>query len=148
MSDTPMPLSLYQKDFYAWTQEQSHALAGQNSENLDWKNLAEEIADLGNRHYDQLSYRLSILIGHLLKWKYQPNIQSNSWKATIREQRRKIIRLLQRNPGLKNRLEEAFAEAWLDGRDLAIRETGLDDGAFPEDCPFCLSQIQDDHYWP
>jgi hypothetical protein len=143
-----MNQSLYETDFYSWTQQQAQALANQEIELLDWQNLAEELADLGNRHYDQLNSRLSILIGHLLKWKYQPNHRSNSWKATIREQRRKIERLLQRNPGLKSRWLEAFTEAWLDGRDLAIRETGLDDAVFPENCPFSASQIQDTEYWP
>lgn len=138
---------LYETDFYTWTQEQCQALLNRQVNSLDWQHLAEEIGDLGNRHYDQLSSRLSILIGHLLKWKYQPANRSNSWKATIREQRRKIDRLLERNPGLNNKWNEALEEAWLDGKDLAIRETGLDDQDFPEECPFSSFQIQDSNYF-
>jgi hypothetical protein len=139
---------LYERDFYSWTQEQADALAKRRVDLLDWRYLAEELKDLGNRHYDQLSSRLSILIAHLLKWQYQPSHQSNSWRATIREQRRKLERLLQRNPGLKNRWTEALDDAWLDGRDLAIQETGLDDSIFPENCPFSTLQLQNPDYWP
>ncbi|MBJ7901317.1 MAG: DUF29 family protein [Cyanobacteria bacterium RI_101] len=140
--------SLYEQDFYSWTQEQAQALTQRRSESLDWEHLAEELADLGNRHYDQLSSRLAVLVGHLLKWKYQPECQGSSWRATIREQRRKINRLLQKNPGLKGRWQEAWEEAWLDGRDLAIRETELDESIFPETPCFDSEQVRDENYWP
>jgi len=140
--------SLYDQDFYTWTEEQAKALAHRQIERLDWENLAEELSDLGNRHYDQLGSRLAVLIGHLLKWKYQPERQGSSWRATIREQRRKIDRLLQKNPGLKSRWQEAWKEAWLDGRDLAIRETGLDESTFPETPCFDAEQVRDENYWP
>jgi ribosomal protein L29 len=103
-----MNSSLYEQDFYTWSKEQSKALTNHQVDSLDWEYLAEELADLGNRHYDQLNSRLAVLIGHLLKWKYQPKRQSHSWKATIREQRRKIARLLQRNSGLKSCWQEAL----------------------------------------
>lgn len=140
--------SLYERDFYTWAHQQARALAAHEVEQLDWQYLAEELADLGNRHYDQLGSRLAVLIGHLLKWKYQPERQGNSWRATVREQRRKIDRLLERNPGLKSRWDEALEEAWLDGRDLAIRETGLAESMFPESPCFTADQIRDPNYWP
>ena len=139
---------LYEQDFYTWTEQQAQALAQRRVESLDWEHLAEELADLGNRHYDQLGSRLAVLIGHLLKWKYQPEHQGSSWRATIREQRRKISRLLHKNPGLKSRWQEAWEEAWLDGRDLAIRETGMDESIFPEIPCFDSEQVQDEGYWP
>ena len=72
---------LYEQDFYTWTEQQAQALAQRRVESLDWEHLAEELADLGNRHYDQLGSRLAVLIGHLLKWKYQPEHQGSSWRA-------------------------------------------------------------------
>jgi hypothetical protein len=140
--------SLYEQDFYTWAREQAQALSLQQVERLDWDHLAEELLDLGNRHYDQLSSRLAILIAHLLRWTYQPDGQGSSWRATIREQRRRIDRLLQKNPGLNSRWSEAWEEAWLDGRDLAIRETGLDESIFPETPCFTPHQVRDTNYWP
>lgn len=42
-----MTLTPYEKDFYAWTQEQAHLLRTGQLDKLDWQNLAEEIADMG-----------------------------------------------------------------------------------------------------
>ncbi|QUS59956.1 DUF29 domain-containing protein [Synechocystis sp. PCC 7338] len=75
---------------------------------------------------------------------YQPERQGNSRQATIREQRRQIDRLLHKNSGLKGR----WQEAWLDGRDLAIRETGLDESILPETPCFNAEQVRDEGYWP
>ena len=44
--------SLYDEDFFAWSQQQAEALRaaarGGWNQPLDWHNLAEEIEDLGN----------------------------------------------------------------------------------------------------
>ena len=143
-----MPETLYEQDFYSWILYQADLLRQGRFEQLDLSHLVEELEDLGNRHYDQLESRLAILIGHLLTRKYRPEGQGSSWRAMIREQRRKIDRLLEKNPGLKSRWQEAWEEAWLDSRDLAIRETGLDESIFPEMPCFDHQQVRDTHYWP
>jgi hypothetical protein len=50
---------------------------------------------------------------------------------------------------LKNptHLEQALEDGWDDGRDLAIRETGLDPDLFPEDNPYSLEQLLDSNFW-
>jgi hypothetical protein len=80
-------VSQYEQDFYAWTQEQSELLRLAQWQGLDIENLVEEILSLGRQQKQQLRNRLGILIGHLLKWDYQPQLRSKSWRATIREQR-------------------------------------------------------------
>lgn len=45
-------------------------------------------------------------------------------------------------------MRDAIKSAWDDGRDLAIRETGLDPDRFPVDCVYTLEQLLDDHAWP
>jgi hypothetical protein len=47
--------------------------------------LVEEIVSLGRQQKQELRNRLGVLIGHLLKWDYQPELRGKSWKATIRE---------------------------------------------------------------
>ncbi len=143
-----MPLTPYEQDFYTWALEQSELLRRRCFEQVDWANVVEELADLGNRHYDQLESRLTQLIAHLLKWQVQHWKQTNSWRATIRVQRSAIAKLLRRNPGLKARLTEAMVESWPEGRDLAIAETDLPDSQFPETCPFTLEQLLDESFWP
>ncbi|MDZ4760804.1 MAG: DUF29 domain-containing protein [Alphaproteobacteria bacterium] len=48
MPDT-LPASLYEADYFAWTQRQAALLRGQSGRGaaLDWDNLAEEIEDIG-----------------------------------------------------------------------------------------------------
>ncbi|BFM38294.1 DUF29 domain-containing protein [Synechocystis sp. LKSZ1] len=96
-----MTSALYDQDFYPWAQHQAELLAQKQFEQLDLQHLVEEIQDLGNRHYDQLESRLTVLIAHLLKWQVQHWKQTNSWRATIRAQRTALAKLLRRNPGLK-----------------------------------------------
>lgn len=146
---TAMPTpSLYETDFYAWTQEQASLLRKQCWSQLDLLNLIEEIESLGKQQRQELRNRLSVLIGHLLKWEYQSSNRSRSWLATIRVQRRDTLRLLKDNPSLKPYLEDALAEAYENGRDLAMGETDLPEQTFPVECPYSLTEILDDRFYP
>ncbi|WP_322096416.1 DUF29 domain-containing protein [Phormidium tenue] len=80
-----MAAKLYDTDFYAWTLEQSNLLNSGKWQELDIENLVEEIESLGKQQRQELRNCLGILIGHLLKWQYQPDNRSKSWKATIIE---------------------------------------------------------------
>lgn len=132
--------SLYDTDFYAWTQEQVDLLKTRQWDCLDTINLIEEIESLGRKERQELRNRLGILLGHLLKWEFQPESRSNSWLGTIREQRVQIRLLLEDSPSLKPYLEQAFADAYELGVALAIRETQLEPAIFPEICPYSLQQ--------
>jgi Domain of unknown function DUF29 len=112
--------SLYQQDFYGWTQWQTQALAQKQLSELDWQNLQEEVQALGRQEYRELVSRLSVLLGHLLKWQYQPERRSRSWFLTIREQRRAINR--------------------------ALRETDLPLRIFPANCPYKFEDIITDSF--
>jgi hypothetical protein len=141
-------MTTYNTDFYAWTQEQAQRLKTGQWENLDIENLAEEIESLGKREKQELRNRFRILLGHLLKWHYQPQQRSHSWQSTIREQRRRIIQHLEENPSLQPYLPEAFQLGFEDGVDLAIQETNLPEGTFPTTCPYTLDQALDAEFLP
>lgn len=133
--------ALYNSDFYGWTQKQAELLRQQKWHLLDLDNLIEEIESLGRQERRELVNRLSVLLGHLLKWQYQPEQRSNSWMATIREQRRQANDLLAENPSLKPQMAEILQQAYLNGLDLAVRETNLPYEALPSECPYSLEQI-------
>lgn len=139
---------LYEADFYAWTQEQVSLLRTQQWNELDVLNLIEEIEALGRKERQELRNRLGILLGHLLKWQFQPDKRSNSWLGTIREQRIQIKLLLEDSPSLKPYLEQALLDAYQLGLALAIRETDLDEQAFPEVCPYTLEQALNSEFLP
>lgn len=139
---------LYETDFHAWTQEQAELLREGQLSNLDREYIAEEIESLGKQQRQELENRFGVLLGHLLKWQFQPSHQNKSWIATIREQRRKIQRLLQQNPSLKPYLSEAIAEGFESGLALVIQETPLDYGDLPDICPYTAEQTLDNDFLP
>jgi predicted nucleic acid-binding Zn-ribbon protein len=133
--------TLYDQDFYAWTQRQVELLQAGRWNELDIENLIEEIESLGKQQRHELRNRLGVLLGHLLKWRYQPEARSRSWTATIREQRRRIQEHVQDNPSLKSYLPEAITRSYQDGLDLVERETPIEMETLPQTCPFSLSEI-------
>lgn len=140
--------SLYETDFYAWTQQQIKLLKAQAWESLDAQNLIEELEDLGRRSRQELRNCLAVLLGHLLKWQFQPQQRGNSWLATVREQRDQITLLLDENPSLKPYLPEALTIAYKFGLSLAVRETGLPYETFPSECPYTLEEVLDETFLP
>jgi hypothetical protein len=140
--------NLYESDFYAWTLEQVSLLRNQQWAQVDVPNLIEEIESLGKQQRQELRNRLGVLIGHLLKWEFQPQQRSRSWLATLRIQRLDISELLEDNPSLKPYLEEALQKAYMKGVALAVAETNLPERTFPEDCPYNLSELLSDRFFP
>ena len=141
-------LNRYDVDFYGWTQEQAVLLRQQQFSQVDWPNLIDEVESLGKQQRQELRNRLSVLLGHLLKWHYQPQRRSRSWLATLRIQRLDIADLLEDNPSLKPYLEEALPRAYRKGVELAVGETNLPHRRFPADCPYPLADILDSRFYP
>ena len=143
--------NLYDKDFYAWTQEQAKLINEKIFAKLDLTHLQEELISMGASEKRELGSRLEQLLMHLLKWKYQPTyINKKSWERTIKEQRKKLQIHLKDNPSLKN--PKTFNERFLDAYDTAIlraaEETGLDESVFPVNCEWSVEQILTDDFYP
>lgn len=141
-------LSLYEKDFYAWTQEQAKFIKEKAFDKLDVVHLFDEVESMGISEERSLESRLEILLMHLLKWKYQPGKISNSWKYTIKEQRIRIHRLLKKMPSLKGKTLEALFAAYDVARIKAANETGINEKIFPLHLEWVLEDILDDDFYP
>jgi hypothetical protein len=139
---------LYDEDFILWTEQQATLLRRRadgdlvNDAELDWRNLAEEIEAVGGNTRRELRNRLTRLLQHLLKWQYQPELRSRSWRATIRTQRQEIEDLLADNPSLRGKLPEFITAAYPRARAAALDETGLLE--LPEELPFAVEQALGD----
>jgi len=142
-------MSNYDTDFYQWTQTQAAALAAGHLGKLDLANLAEEIESLGKRDWRELSSRLEILVMHLLKCRYQPELRGTStWGSTIRTQRRDIAKLLRQSPSLRRQVAGCIIEDYSAVRQDAADETRLPLATFPEVCPWTAAQVLDLDYYP
>jgi Domain of unknown function DUF29 len=131
----------YEEDFYAWTMEQARLLRAGELAAIDAENVAEEIESMGKSDRREIESRLIVLLAHLLKWQLQPEMRSKSGSGTIREQRRRIERLLRESPSLRPTVPEAVAEAYAEAREDAVEEGGLPENAFPVACPFTAEQV-------
>ncbi|CAH9018630.1 DUF29 domain-containing protein [Candidatus Nitrosacidococcus sp. I8] len=144
-------MSTYESDFYGWTQETAQLLRQQRFNEIDLAALIEEVEDMGKSEWRELKNRFIVLIAHLLKWQYQPEHRSNSWKSTIKDQRLRISRLLRENPSLKPKINETIIEAYESGVLQASIETNLDAEIFPthfEQTNWTIEQILDDVFYP
>ncbi|HLB99535.1 MAG TPA: DUF29 domain-containing protein, partial [Acetobacteraceae bacterium] len=96
-----MSNSLYDRDFYAWANEQAALLRAGRLAEADLENIAEEIESMGRSEKRELNSRLRVLLMHLLKWRHQPMLRSKRWSNTIAAQRDDIVDHLADNPSLK-----------------------------------------------
>jgi hypothetical protein len=140
--------TLYDTDFFKWTQEQAAALAAGKAQDLDWANLAEEIESLGKRDRDKLRSYLEGLLVHLLKWAYQPDYRSRSWRDSVEENRARVPDCLAESPSLRPQLPELMAWAYRHARLKAARQTRMSLATFPERCPWTPEQVMDEDFWP
>jgi hypothetical protein len=68
--------------------------------------------------------------------------------ATIQVQRLDVSELLEENPSLKAYLEEALQKAYAKGVLLGVKETELPSGTFSIECPYSLTEILDNSFYP
>ncbi|MBP2304156.1 DUF29 family protein [Azospirillum melinis] len=143
----------YDEDFYAWTQAQAQELrragAERNNAPVDWENVAEEIESMGRSQKSEIDHRLGVLLVHLLKWMFCPDLRERcerGWRLTVREQRKKLIREIKDSPSLRPYIVNVFAEVYSDARLRAAVEADTPDGHFPVELPFTLDQALDPAY--
>ena len=139
---------LYKADFNLWLRETVNLLRKGEVEKLDIENLAEEIEDIGNNRKDALESNLIRVLQYLLKWKYQPQKRTNSWKASITEHSLRLNKALKKSPSLKPYFQDVFGECYQDARLITSQETGLDICIFPETCPFEQVNVLNPQYLP
>lgn len=140
--------TLYDTDYYSWTQQQAALLRDGRLDELDITNLIEEIDDMGKSQRNQLENRLKQLLLHLLKWHYQPLMITHSWEYSIIEQRFKVARVIKENPGLKPQIPELLGAAYVLARLGAAKQTSMDITVFPKVCPWDSEQLIDEEFFP
>ncbi|PSP17681.1 MAG: DUF29 domain-containing protein [Cyanobacteria bacterium QS_8_64_29] len=139
---------LYQTDYLRWLDETIVRLCDGAYDALDCANLIEELADMGRSEKRALESNLRVVLQHLLKWHCQPEQRTGSWRATIREHRRRIRRQLTDSPSLRLHLQAQFEDEYAIARQLAADETELPLERFPASPPFAPEQAIDENFWP
>jgi hypothetical protein len=151
MSDT-----LYDTDFYEWTQEQSRRLrkaaSGRINVPIDWENVAEEIESLEKSNVSSARSHVARIIEHFLKLEHSPAAPPRSdWQHSITLHRSEVLMLLEDSPSIRGQLSNSLEKAWLSGRRfsrLGLQQDGIADEELPGTCPYAIEQVLDLDWFP
>jgi hypothetical protein len=140
--------TLYEEDFNLWLEETVNLLKTRQLSLIDYENLIEEIESMGKRDKKALESNLEQILMHLLKWQYQKNKRSNSWRYSIIEHRNRLKKDFRDSPSLKPYFDDVLEDCYQTAREFASEQTGLDIKTFPIDIPFTKEQILSSNYLP
>jgi hypothetical protein len=140
--------NLYDRDYYLWLSHTANLISEGKFSEIDAANLIEEIEDMGRSEKRAIESNLVVLLLHLLKYKYQLEKRSNSWKSSVREHRRRLRKAFSDSPSLKRHFEEVVDECYQDAREQAADETELPLDTFPQELPFTLAEVLNPDYLP
>jgi hypothetical protein len=135
--------SLYEEDFYAWTQQQAELLrrlptAGNE---IDLEHIAEEIEDLGRSDLRAARSLCQHIIEHLLKLEYSGlDEPADHWRDEIVEWRLQLEQILTRSIEAKLDLPAQYRTALRLLRRLERDVPGLM-SRLPHSCPYTFEQI-------
>ena len=136
------PKTLYDTDFYTWTQDQAarlRAMAGDNR--LDIEHLADEVADLGRSELNKVANHLRQMLTHLLLAAWLPEAPpAREWRGEALNHQIQAVRTF--TPGMRQHLD--LDEIWTDA--IGLANTKLRDHANPglpanPPCPLTLDEI-------
>ena len=126
--------------------EQARLLRSGEWKAVDVEHLAEEIEDMCKGVRCEWESRLKVLIVHLLKWVFQPELRGVSWQLPIQGQRDQLHELLADNPSLKNQMTASLERTYPRAVKRTALETSLIEETFPTECPFRLEDILNESF--
>jgi hypothetical protein len=134
---------LFETDHYAWL------LAGiEETTRLGLLEVAEYLSEMSRSEKRALSGHVVNLMLHLLKWRYQPEKRTRSWELSIKNARKEIDYLLDKNPSMRPIVYSIATEDYKYAVRKAEHETLLDKETFPDELEFSLEQLLDNKFMP
>ena len=142
--------SLYHTDFNAWAYDTVDKLKAKQFDAVDVESLIEEVEGLAARDKRELFSRMIILLTHLIKWQYQPDLRCGSCGGSIRTQRREIDLILADSPSLNKRIIEINKDEKMFKKVLkdVVKDTGLLIENLPISNPYTLEDVLNEDYYP
>jgi hypothetical protein len=138
----------YEQDLALWYARQAELLRDRRFDELDVKNLIEELEAAVGSLRRELSSRIEVLLIHLLKCAFQRHRLSRSWLSTLDEQRSQIAKLLEENPSLRPGVMFVAAKVYPLAVRRAATQTGLPRSTFPQAIPYSKDQLFDFDFVP
>ncbi len=156
--------NLYDKDFNLWIEDQKESLSTKKFDNLDIKNLIEELDGMAKRDFREMTALLKNLISNILEFNYRKDLKNttsmddniiSTCSSHLVSYREEILAILEDSPSLKEKLSDALETAYqrakrdtVVGLNFSIVDENkkLNDKSFPDTCPWSFEKIMDE-YW-
>jgi hypothetical protein len=137
---TAVDPGLFEADETAWLEAMSELIEQGRFDELDYEHLGEYLSDMAKRDRREVTSRLVVLIKHVLKWKYQPQKRTKSWRSTIITQQQELEDDLSGGV-LRQHAQSDLGRAYARAVTRAASETDMPTEAFPKECPYNLDQL-------
>ena len=140
--------SLYETDFYAWSQNQAAVLRAMAREPanlpnaLDIENVAEEIEGVGNSQLSAMASRVRLILAHLIKCVSQPDSRARRhWETEMIVWHGDLLADLTKAMHRKIDMDREWRRAMREAR-AAFAEHDLELApGFPAHCPYILEAL-------
>jgi hypothetical protein len=147
----PDTASLYETDWYAWTQDQAARLrdlpAALRPNGLDLEHLAEEVEDMGKAQRRTIESLLRRLLHHLLKLEFHPAAEPRRhWQREVAEFRSQLEDEFESSPSLYSRRSELARHAWKRALRDMREDLRLDDAPTRIQALLALFDQDEPHY--
>jgi Domain of unknown function DUF29 len=146
----PADATLYEEDFYVWTQRQAELLRKGGFAEIDLPHLIEEVEDLGANLRNAVTSRTREIILHLLKLQYSPAAEPRrGWQESVGKQRDDLE--LEITPSLSRHVAAELESIFQKARRRAIHDLardGVKQDQLPTTCPYTFDQIIDPVWQP
>lgn len=148
--------ALHDTDFYAWTQDQAAKIRRSASIGgnllIDWKNVAEEIEDMGRSERSTLKSLLRQTLFHLLKLEFSPAENPRpGWRSEVRAFRKSMTATLEDSPSLNPLIDEFADREYRNAVDLFLAEAqdfAEEIDAVPDERPYRSLELLDFDWFP
>jgi hypothetical protein len=124
-------------DFHAWVLEQARSLRSLEGNVCAprLRELAEELKGMARSDERAVESLMENLLTHLLKWRYQPQRQTRSWRVSVESARSDVRNLLADSPSLKTKMATLLTRAYEKARRSAGAEMDVDERLWSEQSP-------------
>jgi hypothetical protein len=140
MTQTEIAHDLYLDDETAWLEAMVQRIESGAYQELDYANLREFLSDMAVRERREVESRMRVLLTHILKWRFQPDHRTRSWKGSIIAQRQELISMASRGV-LRNHADNVLLDVYRDAVEQASAETGLPANSFPAECEYSVDEL-------
>ena len=129
-------------DFAAWIYDQATALREGRFSDLDIEELTDEVESLAKRDFRKLRSCLRVILLHMLKWDWQPDMRDVSWRKSINASRERVWSELAASPSFRPKIAAAIESVFKSVRQKAWYETGVFKLEHePKTCPYSWEEI-------